>query len=85
MVTFKCLAYSHTTLLYKWKKTKELLSSAKAIFVQNEAVEYSINITQPSDEGWYCCVATNECGAVDECAWLEMDSKSSTLWTYPTL
>ena len=82
MVTFKCLAYSHTTLLYKWKKTKELLSSVKTIFVQNEAVEYSINITQPSDEGWYCCVATNECGAVDECAWLEMDSKSSTLATF---
>jgi len=38
-------------------------------------VTYSIDITQPSDEGWYCCVATNECGDVEECAWLEVDSK----------
>jgi len=75
MVNFTCLAYSHTTLQYKWKRTKELLSSSKTTCAQNDAEEYSINITKPSDEGWYCCVATNECGDVDECAWLEMDSK----------
>jgi len=79
MVNFKYLAYSHTPLVYKWKKTKELLSSTKATFAHNGAEEYSINSTQPSDEGLYCCVATNECGAVEECAWLEMDSKSTTL------
>jgi len=37
--------------------------------------KYSINNTTPSDEGWYCCVVTNECGAVEECAWLEIDSE----------
>ena len=36
---------------------------------------YFINSTQPLDEGWYCCVATNECGDVEECAWLEVDGK----------
>ena len=37
---------------------------------------------QPSDEGWYCCVATNsiynEPGSTVDCAWLEVDSKSYT-------
>ena len=31
---------------------------------------------QPSDEGWYCCVATNEAGRTVDCAWLEVNSKS---------
>ena len=30
---------------------------------------------QSSDEGWYCCVATNEAGSTVDCAWLEIDSK----------
>ena len=34
---------------------------------------------QPSDEGWYCCVATNEAGSTVDCAWLEVNSK---LYTY---
>ena len=37
---------------------------------------------QPSDEGWYCCVATNyiynEAGSTVNCAWLEVNSKSYT-------
>ena len=33
---------------------------------------------QPSDEGWYCCVATNEAGSTVDCAWLEIDSKLCT-------
>ena len=27
------------------------------------------------DEGYYCCIASNECGKSKECAWLEIDSK----------
>ena len=27
-----------------------------------------------SDEGWYCCTATNEGGTTTECAWLEVNS-----------
>lgn len=27
------------------------------------------------DEGWYCCVAVNECGNTTKCGWLEVDSK----------
>ena len=30
---------------------------------------------QASDEGWYCCVATNDAGSTVDCAWLEIDSK----------
>ena len=72
---FDCLAYSHSTLQYTWKKknSTSVLYTSKAI--QDNTVAYSINNTQPSDEGWYCCVATNECGDVEECAWLEMDSE----------
>ena len=29
---------------------------------------------QPSDEGWYCCVATNDAGSTVDCARLEVDS-----------
>jgi len=39
----------------------------------------SISRIQPSHEGWYCCVASNECGSVQECAWLEVDSKLQRL------
>ena len=75
---FDCLAYSHSSLQYNWKKknSTRLLSSSKALeCTQDNAVTYFINETQPSDEGWYCCVATNECGDVEECAWLEVDSE----------
>ena len=35
----------------------------------------TMNNVQPSDEGWYCCVATNEGGSTIDCAWLEVNSK----------
>jgi len=77
---FDCLAYSHGSLKYSWKKknSTSLLPSSKATEC-TEAVTFSIGNTQPSHEGWYCCVATNECGDVEECAWLEVDSKWSEL------
>ena len=52
--------------------------SKHATSVYNLAV-YNV---QPSDEGWYCCVATNyiynEPGSTVDCAWLEVNSKSCT-------
>jgi len=77
VVGFDCLAYSHTTLQYKWKKAEKVtwLSASEITCAQNGSEEYSIDTTYPTDEGWYCCVVSNECGAVQECAWLEMDSE----------
>ena len=40
---------------------------------------------QPSDEGWYCCVATNEAGSTMDCAWLEIDSKLQHFCTIQSL
>ena len=38
---------------------------------------YSLTMhnVQASDEGWYCCIATNEAGSTMDCAWLEVNSK----------
>ena len=33
------------------------------------------NADEQSNEGWYCCVAVNECGNTTRCGWLEVDSK----------
>ena len=74
MANFDCLAYSHGSLKYKWtEKTSNKMFKPNTI--QGNNVSYTIDTTQPSDEGWYCCVATNECGDVEECAWLEVDSE----------
>ena len=45
--------------------------SEKPTNIYNLAV-YNV---QPSDEGLYCCVATNDAGSTDNCAWLEVNSK----------
>ena len=87
---FYCLALSFGGLLYRWKKmdNTSLPESAVKAYIRWQFSYYhghiaSVNhlaimdITQ-SDEGWYCCVATNECGHVKQCAWLEVNSKSFT-------
>ena len=82
-----CLALSFGLLKYDWSKRDGILSqtavqpcvhnilldplSEQATSVYNLAV-YNV---QPSDEGWYCCVATNEAGSTVDCAWLEVNSK----------
>ena len=45
--------------------------------VENPTSVYSLAVhnVQLSDEGWYCCVATNEGGSRTDCAWLEVNSK----------
>ena len=76
VANFRCLAYSHGSLNYKWRKhqSKELPSSVK-VLMEDSTSRCSISKVQPSLEGWYCCEVTNECGSVEECAWLEVDSK----------
>ncbi|XP_065888297.1 roundabout homolog 2-like isoform X2 [Dysidea avara] len=32
------------------------------------------NADEQSNEGWYCCVAVNECGNTTRCGWLEVDT-----------
>ena len=82
-----CLALSFGLLKYDWSKRDGILPqtavhscvynilfdplSEKPTSVYNLAV-YNV---QPSDEGWYCCVATNEAGSAVDCAWVEVNSK----------
>ena len=44
----------------------------------------NVSNVQLSDEGWYCCVVTNDYGSVEECAWLEVNSKQFSLLMYYT-
>ena len=84
----ECLAWSYSGLVYDWyeNSTSDELSS-KAVISYNKwsspddgsciSTIYTLNISnvQPLDEGWYCCVATNDYGSVEECAWLEVNSE----------
>ena len=79
-----CLALSRGVLTYDWNKYGGNLSQnavksyvhenfftslgSEATLVYNLAVP---NV-QLSDEGWYCCVATNEAGSTTKCTWLEV-------------
>jgi len=80
---FYCLAVSFGLLSYDWKK---LNGHIKPNAVQNYihknilggvTVVPSLKIPNVSlsDEGEYCCLPTNECGSVTECAWLTVVSK----------
>ena len=81
-----CLASSSGVLTYDWtKRDGNLPPTAVKSYVhtmffnsihRETTVGYHIKIqtTQPSDEGWYCCVAANEAGTTTECAWLEINS-----------
>jgi len=74
---FTCLAFSHSMVKYEWKiDGNKNLPFNSAAFMQGDTIIYFINNIQPSFEGFYCCVAINEAGSVQECAWLEVDSKS---------
>ena len=57
------------------KDGSKTLPSSSKVLMEEATSRCSISKTQPSHEDWYCCVATNECGSVQECAWLEVDSK----------
>ena len=77
-----CKAFSFHHLKYEWKRkdfaelSTEVTTSLK--LDEQDLTAYTvlgINKTGVAHEGWYCCVVTNECGDVEECAWLEVDSK----------
>jgi len=82
-----CLALSFGLLKYDWSKRNGILpqtavkSYAHNILfdplVEETTAVYSLAVqnVQLSDEGWYCCVATNERGSTTDCAWLEVNSK----------
>jgi len=82
-----CLALSFGLLNYDWNKRDGILpqtavkSCAHSILFNPLAEEtttvfnLAVYNVQPSDKGWYCCVATNEGGSTVHCAWLEVDSK----------
>ena len=79
--TMNCLALSFGSLKYHWSKHEEMLpQTAKMSFkyISEKATNvYNLEMynVQPSDEGSYCCKATNEAGSRMCCAWLEVNSK----------
>ena len=85
--TMNCLALSFGLLKYDWSKRDGILpqtavQSYSHNILFNPLIDQTTNIynlavhnVQPSDEGWYCCVATNEAGSIVDCAWLEVNSK----------
>ena len=67
---FICEAFSFSKVSYKWERNNGLLPD-KAIIDTCSSTLTIPNGTQ-FDEGDYCCVATNECGRVKECAMLSV-------------
>jgi len=83
-----CLALSFGVLRYDWRKNDGILpQTAVKSYIHKTfcnsldddgetTVVYNLAVhnVQLSDEGWYCCVATNEGGSTEDCAWLEVNS-----------
>ena len=84
-VTFSCVAWSYGGLVYEWNKNDSLtLPHNSAIYYENKPLTNAINTTvyeltlfnvQETNEGHYCCIASNGCGSTSACALLEVDSK----------
>ena len=79
-----CLALSFGLLQYDWIKYDGALpqTAVKSYIYFNSlskettsVYKLAVHKVQPSDEGWYCCVATNRGGSTVDCAWLEVNSK----------
>ena len=82
-----CLALSFGLVTYNWYKHYGFLpqtavksySSNIAFSTLNEqrvdVYNLAVHNVRLSDEGWYCCVATNQEGSRTDCAWLEVNSK----------
>ena len=81
-----CLASSCGGLSYDWTKNASYLSTSAVTsyisknfsYLDSTVLTYQLTIpnVQLSDEGWYCCLASNECGTTKKCVWLEVNSKS---------
>lgn len=88
-VTFSCLAWSFGGLIYKWTRTGNStldLPHSSSVFFNNKQLpadaKYSTTVyelqilnVQVTDEGLYCCEASNECGSIKRCARLVVNSK----------
>ena len=80
---FSCLAFSFGGLRYDWKRkdgtqvtmtTQRNPSQDGSYLIENMAIK-NVNNT---NEGWYCCVTTNECSNEKmHCAWLEVKGQHS--------
>ena len=81
--SYYCLALSFGLLSYDWMKINGLINPNKVQTYIDKNILGGVTIVpsleisnvSPSDEGEYCCVATNECGNVTKCAWLTVISK----------
>ena len=82
-VHFSCLAFSFGSLRYDWKRkdgnqvtmtTQRNPSQDGSYLIENMTIK-NVNTT---NEGWYCCVTTNECSKDRmHCAWLEVRGEHS--------
>jgi len=78
---YYCLALSFGLLTYEWKKFDgkrlKMTNYVDRNTLSGSTVFSKLKIpnVELSDEGEYCCVATNECGSVKKCAWLDVISK----------
>ena len=92
-----CLALSLGVLTYDWNRHGGNLSqNAVKSFIYEDffnplgseaTLVYNLALPniQPSDEGWYCCIATNEGGSTTKCIWLEVNSKLQHLFVHYAL
>ena len=93
-VMLSCVAWSYGGLTYEWNKNDSLtLPNNSAVSYESKPLKTNnaINTTvyeltlfnvQETNEGHYCCIASNGCGSTTECAWLEVDSKLLAMYTY---
>jgi len=81
---FYCLAFSFGFLTYDWKKLNgnSIDPSTVKTYIHKDVLKGTTAVrsleipnVQLSDEGKYCCVATNECGSITKCAWLNVIGK----------
>ena len=77
MVTLLCLAWSYGGLLYSWERNNTSILPSDSTYSGRDDTIHSLSVSnvQVMDEGYYCCVASNECGDIKRCAWLEVDSE----------
>ena len=92
--TLSCLAFSLGLLKYEWKRRDGILPQTAVQSYVNRNLfnplseetttvyNLAVHNIQPLDEGWYCCIATNEAGSTVNCAWLEVNSKLHSLFIY---
>ena len=78
-VHFSCLAFSFGSLRYDWKRkdgTQITMTTQRNCPSQDDSYlieSMAIKNVNNTNEGWYCCVTTNECSNERmHCAWLEV-------------